>query len=424
MIVEKLLAALIVVLPLQFALNAGSNVDLVFTRVLAPLIFFLWLARGLAAKQIRVANSAITWLLLLFLFFSALSLFWSENAYLGTRKLLYLFTLAPLYFVAADVLHKVNWRKNILRSISASGFLAAAIALFQFMLQFMLGIDKTIALWGTIARFFLGASFSEIVVANSSWLVNVSGKTLMRAFGFFPDPHAFSFFVSICLFCSLGLALEEKRAKWKYFALVGAALMFLAATLSFSRGAYIGIIMAGIFFLAVYFERSGNLKKFLAVCLMISALAAVFFWGSIGNRFASALNPKEGSNLERILNWKQAVNIVGANPLFGVGLGNYSHKIDPLAPERSSIYAHNIYLDASAETGIINGIIILLLLGASFYKNLLSKNMAGLGIASAILYFAVHGVFDTPLYSPQVFVLLMLLFSFGAAEEAKRTRAS
>jgi O-antigen ligase len=421
MTTEKLLVSLILILPLQFALNASANADLVITRVFVPIIFLLWLARGLAKKKVYIKNSSETWLLLLFLLFSALSLLWAAHPPLGTRRLLYLLSLAPVYFVAADILQENRWKNNILRAIFFSGLLAALVALGQFALQFFLGIEKTVALWSKLAKIFLGTSFSEVVAANSSWLVNISGKTVMRAFGFFPDPHMFSFFVSMCLLILLGYIVSEKNKKWKKYILAGSSLMFLALILSFARGAYVGIIAAGIFFLVVYFGRSGNFKKLFIAVSVLAVVVMVFFLGPIKSRLSSVFDIQEGSNSERILNWKQALGFISGHPLAGVGLGNYSHSVDPLSQERSSIYAHNIFLDISAEAGLLTGLIFLMLLLATFLKAIASKNAVGVGTASAMLYFAVHGIFDAPIYSPQVFILLLVLFALGANFNSKKS---
>lgn len=419
MIIERLLAALIVILPIQFALNVGADVDLVFTRVLTPLIFFLWFLRGLAKRKVWVENGAASWLLLIFLSINAFSLIWARESALGVRKLIYILSLTPLYYVAADIFREKEGKIYVVRSIVISGFLAAVIALAQFGLQFVIGLDKAVSLWGNFAKFFLGSSFSELVLANSSWLVNVSGKTVMRSFGFFPDPHVFSFFVSLCFFVTIGYLLREKNRKWKYAALAGSALMFLAILFSFTRGAYLGLIGTGILFLVIFFRRSGNLPRLLLASAVLAIIVVILSSGSFASRLVSVFNLEEGSNSERLLNWKQAVELIHENPWGGVGLGNYAHAIDPLAQERSSIYAHNIFLDISAETGIINGLIFFMLLAVCFARNLMSKNTLNLGIAAAIFYFSVHGIFDTPIYSPQVFILLMVILAFGPSYEKR-----
>ncbi|MDD5489069.1 MAG: O-antigen ligase family protein [Candidatus Moranbacteria bacterium] len=414
-----LFLGILILLPFQFALNMGENIDLVTTRVLIPAVFLLWLLGGLAQKKIWAANKAETWLVLSFLVLSALSLWTGIDPGKGTRKILYLLSIFPVYFAAADFARDAKFRVRMIRAVWASGALAAAVGIGQFSLPFLVGLDATLAAWRKIAPFFLGSSFGKLVTDNPSWLVNVSGKTWMRAFGFFSDPHMFSIFTSLCFFVGLGYFAWEKKRKWKILAGIGIAIMFFAIIFSFSRGAYLGVIMGSLFFLAVLAIRSGNAGKIAAGGAILFFLASVFFQGTIQSRLASAFNLKEGSNAERAKNWQQALGVTRDYPLSGVGLGNYASYIAPASGERSSIYAHNTFLDISAETGILNGLVFSALILAGLWRNVASKNFLNLGIASGLVYFLVHGFFDTPIWSPQVMVILLVLLAIGAAQPSR-----
>ncbi|OGI25072.1 MAG: hypothetical protein A3J76_02460 [Candidatus Moranbacteria bacterium RBG_13_45_13] len=403
----------IIILPLQFALNISENVDLVVTRILVPAVFLLWLVRSLAKKRIWIPNRAETWLLLSFLFLAAVSLWGGLNWEKGARKILYLFSIIPIYFVGADLARDERFQTKIARAILASGTLAAAVGLIQFVLPFILGLDATLGIWKKLAEFFLGNSFGELVAQNPSWLVNVSGVTWMRAFGFFPDPHSFSFFVALAMFSSLGYFVWEKNIAWRVFAGVGITLMFCSITLSFSRGAYLGTLTGSIFFLLFVLKRAGKLGKVVLAGAVILSLVAVFFRGPVQGRLVSAFNFREGSNAERMKNWQQAADIIENYPLTGIGLGNYSSYVDPMSAERSPIYAHDIFLDLASETGIAGGAVFLLLLLFGIWRGISSKKILGLGLATSLVYFLVHGIFDTPIWSPQVMVILLVILALG-----------
>ena len=245
---------IVALLPLQFALNAGSSVDLVTTRLLVPALL-----DGFSRKNIWVANKAETWLIILFLFLPAFSLWIGLDPGKGVRKILYLFSIFPIYFVAADFARDEKFRAGIVKAIWASGALAAAVGIGQFLLPFLVGLDPTLAAWRKITPFFLGSSFGKLVTDNPSWLVNISGNTWMRAFGFFPDPHMFSFFVSLCFFVGIGYFAWEKKRKWKALALAAVVLMFFGIFFSFSRGAYLGAAAGSLFFLVAHLSRSKEL---------------------------------------------------------------------------------------------------------------------------------------------------------------------
>jgi hypothetical protein len=404
---------LILLLPFQFALNAGDNIDLAVTRILVPLLFLAWLVRSLAQKKLMIPNKAEMWLVVTFLFLASLSLWLGRDASAGARKLLYFFTIIPVFFVAADIARSRKWRRRALAAIVISGALAAAVGIFQFLFSFVIGIDKSLKIWEKLAPYFLGNSFGKIVAANSSWLVNIGGTTRMRAFGFFPDPHNFAFFVNLCLFAGMGYLFSQKKMAPKIWIGISSLLMVAAVGLSFSRGAYLGLLAGGLFFAVVFLKRSGALGKVLVVIVSIFILVFSFNSNLISQRLASSFNLKEGSNAERYKNWSEALEMIRDYPATGVGLGNYARTVDPMAADRSSIYAHNLFLDIAAETGILNAIVFLCLLGVSIWRNIKSDNMLNLGIAAGIVTFFVHSIFDTALYSPQVLTMTLVLLALG-----------
>jgi len=415
-VIKLIFIILIISLPFQFALNVGENIDLVTTRVFIPVIFLLWITKSLARKELRIPNVVETWLIMLFLFLMSLSLALGRDAGAGARKLLYLFTIFPAFFIALDIFRDKKWRKRAIAAVVLSGGLSAAVALIQFSLPFFLGFGKAVKLWENLAPFFLGNSFGKLVAANSSWLVNITGETKMRAFGFFPDPHMFSFFANLSFFTGLGYFFYKKKI-W-----IGASLllMFVAIIFSFSRGAYLGLLAGIFFFLITILKRSKISKKAIAGIGAILVLIAVFNSNAIFQRLTSSFNLKEGSNAERYRNWTEAVDIIRDYPLGGVGLGNYAHAVDPSSADRSSIYAHNLFLDIAAETGILSAAVFLFLIVFSIWRNIKNNNIISLGLASGLGAFFVHSIFDTALWSPQVMVVFLTIVAIGLNVSSKR----
>lgn len=408
-----LLIILILLLPLQFALNIDENVDLVTTRILVPILFLLWLVKSLARKKIWIPDKAEMRLIASFLFLSALSLFLGRDASAGIRKLLFFLTIFPVFFVAADIFREQKWRGRAMVAVVLAGTLAAAVGLSQFLFSFLIGVEKSVKIWETLAPHFLGNSFGKIVAANSSWLVNIGGAIRLRAFGLFPDPHNFAFFVNLCLFAGLGFLFVQKKMVSKIWVGAAAVLMITAVGLSFSRGAYFGLIAGAIFFAIIFFKRTGMLGKAFVAAAAIFVLIFIFNSNIITQRLATSFNLKEGSNAERYKNWVQAAEIIRDHPLGGVGLGNYARAVDPTAADRSSIYAHNLFLDIAAETGVLNAIIFLFLILISIWRNIKNNNMISLGLASGLVAFFVHSIFDTALYSPQVLTVFLIIIALG-----------
>ncbi|MFA5871794.1 MAG: O-antigen ligase family protein [Parcubacteria group bacterium] len=423
--VDYLIWIIVITLPFQLALNLGNGVDLLFVRVLIPIVFVFWLLRGLGGKNITIPFSVVTALVALFIFLTALSLFFAIKPELGTRKMVYYVSILPLFFVAADIFREDKARKTGLKLVIISGFLGSLVGIFQFISQFIFGLEPTLNFLRKAAPHFLGQSFGELVMQNSSWLVNISGHTVLRAFGFFSDPHVYSFFETLTFFVALGYFIGAKKRKEKIFC--GAALICMASAIafSFSRGAYMGMLIGMMFFVVLLLFKKGWLAKGLLIASIFLVVLFAVSRTTILARLSSSFNLREGSNAERIKNWEQAYEVITYYPLIGVGLGNYASVVNSEAKERSSIYAHNTYLDIASETGIANALLFTLMILSMVKRQIQFGSSVNLGIAAALVYFLAHSVFDTPLFSPQVLSMLLVILALGLytfkGVEQKRT---
>lgn len=421
----KALLLIFFLLPFQIALNPVLGVDLASIRIVILILFLIWLAKGLKEKKIFLPEKLQTSLVFSFLFLNAFSLFFAGNKEWGLRKLAFLLSVFPVYFIFADIINTKEKIIKIAKSLIWGGFLVSIMAIAQFFLQFLLGIEKVYKIWADyIVVPFLGKTFSEAVLQNPSWLVNISGATYFRATAIFPDPHMLSFFLNIIIFLCLGLIFYIQKNKTSYAILL--LFLILADFLTFSRGGYLGL-GAGFIFLFFYFlprlNKNYKIAVFAGVLLMGIFLTVP---GLISQRFFSSFDLGEGSNKGRIETWSQAINVIFNHPFFGVGIGNYPLEIKAVADYREPIYSHNAYLDIAAETGILNALVWIGLIFAAF-KNFMARakeNPFFLGAAAALLAFAAHSLVETPIYSPVVLTLFLILISFASVknEEIKLIR--
>jgi len=412
---EKLILILAFYLPFQVALNPGEGIDLASIRVLILLLFAIWLLGGLKNKKIIIRKNWQTALIATFLFLNVLSVIMARNLDWSARKLLFLFSLFPLYFVISSRPYNREKIKRLIAILLASGTLAAAIGIIQFFAQFIAGLDRVYKFWALdVIPIFLGKSFSEAVLANPSWLVNIGGHTYLRATATFPDPHMFSFYLGLLIPLALGMffAAEGKKLLLAF----SLAILLLADILTFSRGGYLGLLAGAIAIAVIFWSRIG--KKYKLAALAAVGLAAVVLSVSspVSQRFFSIFNFREGSNQGRIETWRQAVEVVASHPLLGVGIGNYPLEIKASASYRDPIYAHNAYLDVAAETGIIAALVWIALLfsaGKIFFIKGKKDILLQMGAVS-LLIFAAHSLVETGIYSPVVLTLLLIIISLSA----------
>jgi O-antigen ligase len=422
----KLLLLFCLYIPFQIALNPAEGVDLASGRVFILILALTWLISALKNRRLCVPARIQTFLIASFLFLNAFSLLWARNSDWGLRKLLFLLSLFPIYFIVADILSATTLSERseskggtkIVKCLVWGAGLAALVGLIQFSLQFVWGLNNVLKFWaGSVAPIFLGTAFSQAVLAYPSWLVNLGGKTIFRAISTFPDPHMFSIYLGMALPLALGLSFSGKKKIYLILLLV----ILLADLLTFSRGGYIGLASGLMFFVIfIVWSKKIKIKKVLAG-FALGIVFLIFILNSpIGNRFLTSFNAKEGSNQGRLEMWKEAVDIIESNPL-GVGLGNYALEIKATADYREPFYAHNFYLDIAAETGIINAIIWIALIVFSISALTLNpspqrgEGNLRLGMAVSLVIFSAHSLFETALFSVQALPFLLIIIALSAS---------
>src|SRR3990167_10540327 len=351
---EKILLLFIFFLPFQFALRPAESIDLALVRVLAIIIFFLWVISSLLKRHLLLPRPLTFSFFTAFLFWASLSFLWAENTAWALRKVAFLLSFFPLFLVFFVALQKPLFRKKIFQGLVIAASAAAFLALVQFFSQFIFGVSKVFAFWVSgVLPFFLGPSLGEAVANYPSLLVNISGVTVMRASLFFPDPHMFAFFLGMSFPLALAFALEkdsQKRAAW----IACAGLIFVADLLTFSRGGYVGLIFGLMAFLIPLAWQSfwwrRHFFKISALCIIV--LIGIFM-SPIGARLFSSFSQDDNSNVERLRLWQEASVFISERPWLGTGLGNYPLLVKPSALYREPIYAHNLFLDIALETGLI-----------------------------------------------------------------------
>lgn len=455
---NQVLIFLILYIPFQIALNIAPGIDLASGRIFILALFVIWMIKSLAEKKIIIKLNLQTLLILSFLFVAIFSITQAGENERAIRKILVFLSIFPLYFMITSLRNSGDYICKILKALILSGFVLSLIGIAQFATQFFIGIDPIIIFWSDyIAPIFYGNTFGAEVIANPSWLVNIAGATILRAFSLFPDPHMFSFYLGLLIPIVLAIILVDNRYRWFHSPLktmepdrkilanrlydsektMGSAnkffnskllfiillVMLFAELFTFSRGGYLGMIFGvGAVIILLWREISFRRKIILG---LVSASAIVFLLTtsqSIVNRFLSSFDFSEGSNTERIENWHQGSEIFANNFLLGVGIGNYSLEINPTIAYRAPVHAHNLYLDLGAEMGILALIIWIALITITIYqlyqtsRNSESQFLkaVSIGLIGSLIWFSVHSFFDTSIYSPTVLAIFAVIISLAA----------
>jgi O-antigen ligase len=225
-------------------------------------------------------------------------------------------------------------------------------------------------------------------------------------------------------------------------------VLITALVLNGSRGAILGLIGSFFIFIALYKNREpvqkgivtnalDNKKSFIRTFLSsrisrigITVLSLVIIMGCIGF-FLYNLNVE--SSRGRIFVWRVSEPILADNPIMGVGVGrfsieylNYQSRFFREENNLSFAYkaanmkqAHNEYLQAFCESGIIGGILFISIwmfalwfLFRHHYRYHGNIQISFYGIASVLLVILFHGLVDTPLHMVSISVVAYCILGF------------
>lgn len=419
---------LILYIPLQIALNPTSNFDLASLRVFIVLFFLVWLVKNFKDFCRGVYFKNLQSIALILFFISILfSLIGAENIFWGARKIAFFASIFPLYFLALALAGNLVKTKKIFKVLVVSGALFAFVGLIQFFSVFVFGLEEVYNFWArNIVPIFSGFNFGALILAYPSWLVNIGGKTIMRVFSFFSDPHMFSFYLGMIL-PLFAVLLPRNRFKktiskyWNlYIAYIVFAVVFTALLLSFARGAFVAIIVSFLLVSALIWIFLNRKKTPIFLCFLL--LIFIIPGTPISDRFYSSFDFNEGSNTGRLEMWRQSGQ-TGLNYFWsGVGLGNYSLVVNSEFGYRNPATAHNLYLDIFSELGFIGLLSWLFLFFGTIWQlfqklketKIREQKYVIIGLIGSFSYFLVHSFFETPIYNPSVLALLMIILGVSS----------
>jgi len=180
-------------------------------------------------------------------------------------------------------------------------------------------------------------------------LMTVEGyRAAGRGTGIFGNTNDMALHLVTILPISIALMLGSKGALRKFLHGACAALMIAAIVLSYSRGAFIGMLVV-VLFIAWKLGRQRRLEIVLAV-LGFAGLIVLLAPAKYGSRLLSIFIPSldaEGSADSRRGELFRSIYVALRHPLLGIGMGNYQ-------PEMSykGLVTHNSYTQVAAEMGM------------------------------------------------------------------------
>lgn len=260
-------------------------------------------------------------------------------------------------------------------------FLLQSLAIaIVFMLAFAALLETEQQLRQTLYVFaFASAVMGGLSVFAFGGMLNIPHMDLTqagRSQGGIGDPDFFAGIQLVAVPLTLVLASDTRNPRTRIL-LYAAVLVILASIFtSLSRGAYIGVVVLGLLFLASRPERLFRSREEKAAALLVVALGMIGFFSrpflrdQVITRAQSIYAPQNredetGSGRTNL--WMAALKTAEENPMVGIGYGSFifvsqdlllnTPGVDPQVLQRrdegNNFVAHNTYLGTLAELGVI-----------------------------------------------------------------------
>lgn len=247
-----------------------------------------------------------------------------------------------------------------------------------------------------------------------------------RAVATFDNPNMLAtYLVLTAPFIWTYLVRKETSRSGKVIAVIGTLLSTACMVLTWSRGGWLGMIVAAMIFLL------SNSKYTLKYFILLGASSPLWIGllpSNVTNRFASIGNLADSSSYYRLYTWKGTLRMLSEYYLGGIGVGDSAFsRIYPLyayVGTEVTVHSHNLFLELAVELGVM-GLIIFLL--AAFMivqrgfgcmkQNAENKCVVG-AVSAAIAGFAgamFHGIVDHIWYNYRVFFMFWAVAAFICA---------
>jgi O-antigen ligase len=232
-----------------------------------------------------------------------------------------------------------------------------------------------------------------------------SVQGVRRILSFYDSPNHVGLFlgrVAPISFCLAAFGATRWRRVYHAAALLP---LLLGLYLTYSRGAWLLGLPAALIFIGVMRGRRGRIIARGALIVALLALAPILRTP----RIASLLTLESGTNYHRLLLWEGTARMIAANPILGVGLGNFMrhyprHMLREAGHEPVVFHPHNLLLDTWTSLGLVGVAALAFVLAAFFRAGLRAYRRLHdarelqaltLGLLASMVSFAAHGLVDT-----------------------------
>ncbi len=363
---------------------------------LAILTFLSLVVKSVTCQDFRLRYDGLGFLLLAFIVVYLLA---GIGSFARAKSLsiwaIYAVFMAA-YFLIINLVENRKQLRHLLVTFVFSGLLVCLYGIAQYLFG-----------WDTAQAWMDEEMFSDIK---------------MRIYSTLENPNVLGEYILLVLPAAVGMMWTGKGI-WQKLTYAGiAAVLFGALILTFSRGCWIGLLLAAAIFITFAAGKLWGLG------LLVLPLLPALLPESIINRFASIGDMKDSSTSYRVYIWMGTLAMVRDFWIFGIGMGAEAFgAVYPFYSYNGIVapHAHNLFLQILVESGIVGigvfGLILLL-----FFKRMMTGYQWGGGkgaelstwvvaLSAGVSGFLLQGMFDNCFYNYRVMLIFWMVLGMAMA---------
>jgi len=355
------------------------------------LSIFAYIFNLLVTRKVRYRRTGQEWLFLFLLVSILISSVGAINLPWLIRKAFTLIQLMILYLLIANLINTRPRLIYLLWVVLLSNLITAGLAIYQYL--------------------------------------QIPG---FRAIGAGKDPNYTAASVMMGIFLGLAIFKRLKSTPGKLFLTACLIILVVAFLLTFSRGGFIALNIAGIFWIF----REKNKGRALAIVFICLIIGALFMPEKYRERISTLKDfQMDVSISSRVLETRAAIMMIRDYPFFGVGFENMpDHFARYITPEYGHEVraAHNLYLNLAADIGLVGLAIFIGIIITSWHS--LQKagrevgeddwlNYASRMISLAFVGYLAASIFVSNLLEKELWVILSLGAALGGIVKTEAENA-
>lgn len=254
---------------------------------------------------------------------------------------------------------------------------------------------------------------------GSTWIdQDMFSDIQTRVASTFENPNVLGEYLLLLIPVGLAFIWAAPKNYNKIIHLVITGLLALCMIYTYSRGCWIGLLVA-FFLFFVFYDR-----RFIWIGVIALLLSPMFLPQTVIDRFTSVGDTTDTSTSYRVYIWMGTMQMFKDYWLCGIGIGTDAFNMVYPFYSYSSIVAphsHNLYLQILVENGVL-GIAAFLGILVVFYKTVIASilrtkdrllNGLVIGLAAGLFGYLVQGMFDNVWYNYRVFLLFFVILGLA-----------